>query len=100
MLETHAHKKLVFNTYRETKMSQVVVFWSNRAIKIPKKMVFRLNREIQNLLKKLRNENAAIFHILQVFCKSLGEWNNRKIWETREILAILHEAAMRQLVYR
>ena len=30
MLETHAHKKFIFQHYSETNMWQVIVFWSSR----------------------------------------------------------------------
>ena len=45
MLETHAHKKINFQLYREIKMSQIIVFWTIHEIKTPQNVVFRLNRE-------------------------------------------------------
>ena len=35
-----------------------------------------------------------------LFHEPLGEWNNNKIWETREILAMLCKINVRQLAYR
>ena len=47
MSETRAHKKLSFQHYHETKMSQIMVFWSIREIKTPRNIVIRLNRGIK-----------------------------------------------------
>ena len=45
---------------------------------------------------------ANIFQVsdkLQFVSRALGEWNNSKMWETRETFFILHEAAVWSLVY-
>ena len=47
MLETDSYKKLNFQHYRETKMSQIIAFCTNREIEMPRNVLFRLNREIK-----------------------------------------------------
>ena len=62
MLETHTHKTLDFQHYRETK---IIVFWSNREIKMPRKVEFRLSSEIKIsrksklVIKIQHNQNGA-----------------------------------------
>ena len=40
-----------------------------------------------------------VSHIFNLFHEPLDEWNNCKIWETRKIIVIFNETAMKQLVY-
>ena len=65
LLETHAHKKLNFQLYHETKMSKIIVFWSNHQIKMPRNVVFWFNRKVKmarnsNLLKLIRQRTQRV----------------------------------------
>ena len=77
------------------------VFWLQWTIK----KIVRIN--LTKINTGYRTVSGAIWQIFSVFLifyilfhEPLDEWNNRKIWETREIFDILCEATVRQPVYR